>query len=357
MPPTIAVPRIRESASSGNDVPTTAGARYAPRPIGPRARRKRVSGRSIATGPHRRKRRCRSGAWRACETAARDRARGERVSARALALAAFTSPLAPVRRDGFEMDKLGENGSRRFRSPASQSRIAVGRIAHQRQVVGDRRRRDTPNFWITPASSMVTRVRRFSWTMRVPRTHCARSLSGVQMITRSTRAIPSGRHRPGSQRIVRLKFHHRPDDNAGRREHVFEQWELRQQVGFNAFAGLVTRPQSVAKRFDDVIGRNGDVRGAALDHAQHRGEDASDRGHFAAVLIPRGRQRVVVPEQLVCAVDQIDVQGATPTQPYRTGTGSINFLNGSRLSPSGPMFSCLPPLRSSLGRGGHIADK
>ena len=45
----------------------------------------------------------------------------------------------------------------------------------------------TPNFRITPDSSDVTRVRRLSWTTRDPRTHWARSLSGVQMMTRSTR--------------------------------------------------------------------------------------------------------------------------------------------------------------------------
>jgi hypothetical protein len=38
-----------------------------------------------------------------------------------------------------------------------------------------------------PRSSRVTRVLRFNWTIRAPLTHCARSLSGVQMITRSTR--------------------------------------------------------------------------------------------------------------------------------------------------------------------------
>ena len=73
-----------------------------------------------------------------------------------------------------------------------------------------------------------------------------------------------------------------------------------------------------------MIGGNGNVRGAAFDHAQHRREHASDRGDLAAVPIPRGRQRVVVPEQLVCAVDEIDLQGESPIRPYRTGAGSIN---------------------------------
>src|SRR5437588_13104357 len=52
------------------------------------------------------------------------------------------APLAPVRGDGFDMDKLGENGSRRLCAPAWQARIAVGRVADQRQIVRDRRRGD-----------------------------------------------------------------------------------------------------------------------------------------------------------------------------------------------------------------------
>ena len=125
--------------------------------------------------------------------------------------------------------------------------------------------------------------------------------------------ITRRRRRRGGERIVRLELHHRPDDDAGRREGLFEQRELRQQVRFDACAGLVAWPQPVAKRLDDVIGRNSDVRGAAADHAQHRRDDASDRGDLAAVPIPCGRQRVVVPEQLVCAVDQIDVQVRSST--------------------------------------------
>jgi hypothetical protein len=68
-------------------------------------------------------------------------------------------------------------------------------------------------------------------------------------------------------------------------------------------SGLVTWPQFVAKRFDDVIGRNRDVRGTVFDHSQNRGKDASDRGDLSSVRILRGRQRVVVPEQLVGTVD------------------------------------------------------
>ena len=68
------------------------------------------------------------------------------------------------------------------------------------------------------------------------------------------------------------------------------------QVRFDAFTSLVARPQFVAKRFDNVIGRNRDVRGAAFDHAQNRSENTSDRGDLSSVRILRGRQSVVVPE-------------------------------------------------------------
>jgi len=38
--------------------------------------------------------------------------------------------------------------------------------------------------------------------------------------------VSSGRDGCRSQRVVRFKLNHRPDDNASRREDVFEQWEL-----------------------------------------------------------------------------------------------------------------------------------
>ncbi len=70
------------------------------------------------------------------------------------------------------------------------------------------------------------------------------------------------------------------------------------------------------------------VGGAAFDHVEHRREDTSDGCDFRSVLIPCGWQCVAVPEQLVCAVNQMDVQGAAPRQPYRIGAGSINCQGG-----------------------------
>ena len=95
--------------------------------------------------------------------------------------------------------------------------------------------------------------------------------------------ISIGRNRRGTESVVRLKFHHRPDDHAGRRQSLFQQRELGQQIGLDALAGFVSWPQSVAERFNHVIGRDGDVRGAAADHTQHRREYASDCTHFVAI--------------------------------------------------------------------------
>src|SRR5947208_3127138 len=52
------------------------------------------------------------------------------------------APLTTVQRHGFEMHKLRKNRGRPLRTPAWQSRIAIGRIADQRQIVGDQCGRD-----------------------------------------------------------------------------------------------------------------------------------------------------------------------------------------------------------------------
>jgi len=72
----------------------------------------------------------------------------------------------------------------------------------------------------------------------------------------------SSRKRSGSKRVVCFELHHRPDNNASSGEDVFEKWELCQQVGLYAFAGLVSCPKSVAKRLNNMIGGNRDVCGA-----------------------------------------------------------------------------------------------
>jgi hypothetical protein len=83
--------------------------------------------------------------------------------------------------------------------------------------------------------------------------------------------------------------------------------ELREQRRVDARARLVAGPQPVAERLDDVVGGHAYVAGAGVDHAEHRIEHAAHRTHFAAIGIARRRHRVIVAEQLVGAVDEVDV--------------------------------------------------
>ena len=61
-----------------------------------------------------------------------------------------------------------------------------------------------------------------------------------------------------------------------------------------------------------MVGRDADMGDAAVDHAENRREHAPDAGDFPAIGIACGRKGVVMPEQLVRAVDQINVQFMPP---------------------------------------------
>ena len=63
-----------------------------------------------------------------------------------------------------------------------------------------------------------------------------------------------------------------------------------------------------------MIGCHTDVRGAIVDHAQNGSQDASHGGDLASADIARGRQGEIVPEQLVRAVHQINVQRVPPAK-------------------------------------------
>ena len=121
------------------------------------------------------------------------------------------------------------------------------------------------------------------------------------------RGIPRGRPRACRQRVVRLELHHRPEDEARSRQGLLEQRELREEVGLDALPCLVARPQGVPEGLDHLVRRHRDVRRAAVDQAEQRGEHPPDRTDLGPVRQLRGRQRVVVAEQFIGPVDQVDV--------------------------------------------------
>ena len=107
--------------------------------------------------------------------------------------------------------------------------------------------------------------------------------------------------------------------------------------------GLVSGPEPVAKRLDDVIGRDADVRRAAVDHAEDGGDHAADGGHFPAVGVARRRERVVVAEQLVGAVDEINVQLGS-RHVYRPRPSRL----ASRLQVGAPAIGQLARIRATI---------
>ena len=167
----------------------------------------------------------------------------------------------------------------------------------------------TPYLATTPAASRIWLPRRSTCTTRSPWTHCARSLSGVQMQTLSHLGI-GGRERCGrGQGVVRLQLDHRPDRHAHRRQRLLERMELRLQRGVDAGAGLVAGPQIVAERLDHVVGGDADMRRAALQHLGDRAQHALDRAQ-RRVGAGCAAGAVELAEQLVGAVDQVDDHSA-----------------------------------------------
>ena len=82
-----------------------------------------------------------------------------------------------------------------------------------------------------------------------------------------------------------------------------------EQLGVDARAVLVPRPQVVAERLDDVVGGHADVGGALLQHLQHGARPRPGwRATSSPVVGHVRRQREVVAEQLVGPVDQVDLE-------------------------------------------------
>src|SRR5882762_5592736 len=81
--------------------------------------------------------------------------------------------------------------------------------------------------------------------------------------------------------------------------------KLGEQGSLNSCARFVAWPQTVAKRFDDVIGGYGDVRRIVFDHLRNHVEDA---GHGAERRISflEAANAVKVTKEFVGAVDEMN---------------------------------------------------
>ena len=164
--------------------------------------------------------------------------------------------------DGVEGAVVGQHHRCGPPAPPGQSGKAVGRVADQGQPVGDRTGA-TPNLAHTPSSSVTTFFRRSSCTTRPPTTHCARSLSGVQMITRptaaSSAATAAAEARASSASSSTMGHTVSPIAATA----ASQEFELCEQLGFDALPGLVAGPEVVAERLDDVVRGHAHMGGAS----------------------------------------------------------------------------------------------
>src|SRR5271170_3100948 len=128
------------------------------------------------------------------------------------------------------MAKFRENRSRRFRAPSWQAWITIRRVADQRKIIRNRRRRDTELFDYAGLVAYHSGP-----AIQLDYARSAHTLRQILVRRADYHAIDPRvarpRHRSSGQRIVRFEFHHRPDDNACRGKRLLEQRELREQVG------------------------------------------------------------------------------------------------------------------------------
>jgi hypothetical protein len=109
--------------------------------------------------------------------------------------------------------------------------------------------------------------------------------------------------------------------------------ELSEQRRLDSLAGLVAGPKAIAKRLDDMIGRRTEMRGSPLDHLQDAVQNADHCAERPVLALREAAQAVEVPEELICAVDEVDDHGSV-TRSYG-GESGINYTdrkNGRILS-------------------------
>jgi ATP-dependent DNA ligase len=146
----------------------------------------------------------------------------------------------------------------------------------------------------------------------------------------------------GGERIVRLQLDHGPHDDAHGGKRFFERVELLQEGRLDAISGLVSGPEPVPERLDDVIGRHPDVGSPGLDRLQDGVQHAGHRAKGTVLPLIEAAQTVEVAEQLVGAVDEMNDHGLH----------SLSMSNAFPIAP--PVEPMLAKLADALPAGGSF---
>src|SRR5579864_3862899 len=75
-----------------------------------------------------------------------------------------------------------------------------------------------------------------------------------------------------------------------------------------------------------MISRNSNVGCSLFDHAEHGSEHTAYGSHFSTIRITRRGERIIMPKQLVRAVNQINLQFPAPRKPYRSRAGKSTLV-------------------------------
>ena len=201
-----------------------------------------------------------------------------------------------------------EHGGGRFRAPAGQPRIAVGGVAHQRQVVGDGRGRHAE------LGAHAVRVQRRALAP-VEQDHAVPDDAlGQVLVGRGdddALGLAGEARRAGGDAVVGLELPHAPDGHAQRLQRVLGQRELREQLGGHARVRLVARVQLVAEGADDGVAGGGHGQRLAFPQERQRARREARHGAHLHALRRRARGRAEVgAEELVGGVEEDEPHGA-----------------------------------------------
>src|SRR5947207_2325073 len=241
----------------------------------------------------------------------------------------------PQHRRGEPLDGavLVQQPGRGDRADPRDARISVGRVAHESQEVGNQRGLDA-ELLAHPCRVADLPALAIDLDDAIAADALRQIFVGGPDADLLYAVVLRGDPRRGGERVVGLELGHGPHRHAHGGEGVFERVELREQGGVDALTGLVIGPERVAKRLDDVVGGDAEMRRALLDHLQYRVEH-SDHGAEGRVLALCGAAAAVeLAEQLVRAVDQMNDHAAEPRPHAAARARSRSRSRALRVSPA-----------------------
>ncbi len=212
---------------------------------------------------------------------------------------------------------LVQKPRRRDRADPCNARIAVGRVTHEGEEVGNQAGLHA-EFLAHPCCI----ANRFPLAVDLHDAIATHALGQV-LVGRPDAdllhpLISRGDLRRRGQGVVGFQLDHGPYDHSHCRERFLERMELREQHGLDALPGLVLGPEVVAERLDDVIGGHPDVSRSGLDHLQYRMQHAADGAEALVLALAEMAPAVKLAEQLVRAVDEMNDHAAASGRRSRS---------------------------------------